>query len=278
MLPDRIEAFGKSTIHHGTYNERIYLMKAAPEEFDTLPTALKEMAAEQQYTKVFAKVPESAQSAFTQAGYMLEASIPGFYQGTEKVCFMSFFLDPHRQHSKTAKQNKDVLDACEAKKSVTYPVSLPDGHQMRECTVEDAHAMAEVYAKVFASYPFPITDPSYILETMESHVVYFGVWKDERLIALSSAEMDVKGQNVEMTDFATLPECRGSGLATVLLEKMEAAMQAREMKTAYTIARAPSFGMNITFARMGYRFSGQLINNTNIGGQFEDMNIWYKPL
>jgi hypothetical protein len=44
------------------------------------------------------------------------------------------------------------------------------------------------------------------------------------------------------------------------------------------IARAPSFGMNITFARMGYSFAGRLINNTNIGGQFEDMNVWHKNL
>jgi hypothetical protein len=34
--------------------------------------------------------------------------------------------------------------------------------------------------------------------------------------------------------------------------------------------------MNITFARMGYRFAGRWINNTHIGGQFEDMNVWYK--
>ena len=70
----------------------------------------------------------------------------------------------------------------------------------------------------------------------------------------------------------------GQGFATILLEAMEDEMQYRDMATAYTIARAPSFGMNITFARMGYGFAGRLINNTNIGGQFEDMNVWYKHL
>ena len=97
-------------------------------------------------------------------------------------------------------------------------------------------------------------------------------------MALSSAEMDADARNAEMTDFATLPDYRGRGLATLLLEAMEAAMHDREMATAYTIARAPSFGMNITFARMGYRFAGRLINNTNIAGRFEDMNVWYKHL
>ena len=113
---------------------------------------------------------------------------------------------------------------------------------------------------------------------MASHIVYFGIWMEDQLVALSSAEMDTEARNVEMTDFATLPDGRGDGLATILLGAMEAQMHDRGMATGYTIARAPSFGMNITFARMGYSFAGRLINNTHIGGQFEDMNVWYKSL
>ena len=55
-------------------------------------------------------------------------------------------------------------------------------------------------------------------------------------------------------------------------------MARRGMRTAYTIARAVSPGMNITFARLGYQFSGTLINNTQISGAIESMNIWHKPL
>jgi len=36
--------------------------------------------------------------------------------------------------------------------------------------------------------------------------------------------------------------------------------------------------MNITFSRMGYRYSGTLLNNTNISGRLESMNVWYKFL
>jgi putative beta-lysine N-acetyltransferase len=138
--------------------------------------------------------------------------------------------------------------------------------------------MAEVYREVFQSYPFPIDEPEYLLETMRTHVVYFGAWEDGKLIALSSAETDEPNLNVEMTDFATLPSCRGRGLASYLLDLMAPAMKDRGIRTAYTIARAYSYGMNITFARLGYEFGGVLINNTQIGGQFESMNVWYKPL
>jgi beta-lysine N6-acetyltransferase len=36
--------------------------------------------------------------------------------------------------------------------------------------------------------------------------------------------------------------------------------------------------MNVTFSRAGYTFTGTLINNTNIGGSIESMNVWYKRL
>lgn len=149
---------------------------------------------------------------------------------------------------------------------------------LRVCALGDARIMSALYNRVFATYPFPIGDPAYIRRTMDGQVVYFGIWLGGELAALSSAEMDVEARNVEMTDFATLPAYRGRHLATLLLEAMEARMHARKIATSYTIARATSFGMNITFATMGYQFGGRLVNNTNIAGEFEDMNVWYKPL
>jgi putative beta-lysine N-acetyltransferase len=98
------------------------------------------------------------------------------------------------------------------------------------------------------------------------------------MIAASSSEMDQPERNTEMTDFATLPEARGQGLATALLGRMEADAAELGLSMAYTIARSPSYGMNITFARMGYAYAGRLKNNTNIGGDFESMNVWYKKL
>ena len=113
---------------------------------------------------------------------------------------------------------------------------------------------------------------------MKSHVDYFGVESDGELLSISSAEMDQSMENVEMTDFATPPIHRGNGFAVYLLNAMEIAMRKKRMKTAYTIARAVSPGMNITFSKCGYLFGGLLVNNTNISGQIESMTSWYKPL
>ena len=69
-----------------------------------------------------------------------------------------------------------------------------------------------------------------------------------------------------MTDFATHPSHRSQGLASFLLYEMEQEMTKRGIKTAYTIARSVSYGMNITFAKHAYTLAGTLINNTNISG------------
>jgi hypothetical protein len=55
-------------------------------------------------------------------------------------------------------------------------------------------------------------------------------------------------------------------------------MRAAGMKTALTIARALSYPINATLARAGYAWGGTLVNNTNICGGFESMNVWYRAL
>lgn len=45
------------------------------------------------------------------------------------------------------------------------------------------------------------------------------------------------------------------------------------MKTAFTIARATSFPINITFTRAGIAHGGTLLNNTGICGRVESMHV-----
>ncbi|MBN2642129.1 MAG: putative beta-lysine N-acetyltransferase [Victivallales bacterium] len=273
-----IELSCGSLIQHGTYNDRIYFMKPGDNVNDSLPHELIDMAKQKQYSKIFAKVPEDMVNTFIRAEYELEAQIPGLYNATAKGCFMGFYTDDMRSVEKNAQDFDDIRRLAESRAGT--PVNPLDKNMftLRQCVPADAGRMAEIYAKVFHSYPFPIQDPEYLLETMRSHVDYFGVEHNGELIALSSAEMDNASSSVEMTDFATLPDFRGYGLAAHLLTLMEEAMRKKHILTAYTIARAASPGMNITFARLNYAFGGRLKNNTNISGSIESMNVWYKAL
>ena len=278
-MPDKIEQIGRSIIQHGPENDRIYLMKAAKSDGAVLPQALLKIAKQMGYSKIFAKIPENLTDSFESAGSREEATIPGYFNGKASCHMVSFFLNPERALETRESVVRDVLHtALNIPVLKGEPDPLPANHTLRLMTHDDTPQMATVYRQVFASYPFPIHDPAYLKDTMDSHIRYFGVLEDEELIALASCEMDLESAAVEMTDFATLPACRGKGLAVKILYHMEADMRIQGMNTTYTIARALSHGMNITFAKLGYTYSGTLVNNTQISGAMESMNVWHKPL
>ncbi len=279
MKVDRIEEYGQSVLQHGAENDRVYLMKLQGEDLPEVLDYIDELVEENDYSKVFVKIPVTRKEAFVEAGYRVEAQVPNFYNGTTAGLFMARYPDPDRRIDPDAELVQEVLRAAQAKAGSAEEAAAAVAPEF-ECRLtrpEDGEAMAELYRQVFQSYPFPIHDPEYLRQTMRENVVYAGVWKQGRLVALASAEMDRAAGNAEMTDFATNPDDRGQGLAHVLLHKLEQLVAEKGIQTCYTIARATSFGMNITFAKSGYRFAGTLVRNTQISGGLESMNVWYKP-
>ncbi len=275
---DTVETVAGAHIQHGHLNRRIYLMKLGQAAPETLIPELERRAKHHRYTKIFAKVPRAKSAPFLASGYRQEAAIPRFYRGQDDALFLGRYLDPDRRRTETEKLDA-VLHLAKGKAGARRPPKpQPAKGTIRACQPDDIKAMSEIYREVFPTYPFPIDQPDYLLATMNSHVVYFCVEDKGRLLALSSAEMDEAAGNVEMTDFATPTRHRGHGFAVQLLQRMEKTMQKRGITTAYTIARAISPGMNITFAKMNYQYGGRLLNNTNISGSIESMNIWYKHL
>jgi len=279
-MQDIIEVIGKNTvIQHGEHNKRIYLISLDEQDINGITSRLNALAREASYTKIFCKVPAWAAPVFNADGYVMEAFVPGFYQGQEGACFMSKFLNSDRllgieneqleEFSSLLQHRSGELDSGTTGGSDYSPVELGE---------ESVEEIAGVYRQVFKSYPFPIHDPGYIVKTMNEHIRYFGIREHGKLIALSSAETDRKGKNAEMTDFATLPQARGKKLSSVLLAHMEQQMTEEGMLTLYTIARLNSIPMNRTFLRHGYAYSGTLINNTNISGSIESMNVLYKHI
>ncbi|BCR04274.1 hypothetical protein DESUT3_13430 [Desulfuromonas versatilis] len=278
MTPDAVVRLGDSLIQHGKANDRAYVMKVAEKDCAQIVDYAVSLALSRGYGKVFAKAPGYARRRFLDNGFVEEAKIPGFFRGERDGYFLSRFFCPDRAEEDRPELVSQVLEKAQQKSAEPEQVALPAGLVCRTMQKGDAEPMAELYRQVFASYPFPIHDPGYLARTMDENLEYYGILEGERLIALSSAEIDFAGKNAEMTDFATLPEARGKGLASYLLAKMEEGIRQIGIRTAYTIARAYSFGMNITFARRDYSFAGSLVNNTQISGDLESMNVWYKPL
>ncbi|VVB87398.1 Beta-lysine N6-acetyltransferase [uncultured archaeon] len=277
-MNDIITTIGNSILQHGKYNDRIYLMKLSKYDCPNIIDKLDKLALVEGYSKIFAKVPASAKNEFTENGYLIEAYIPQFYKGYEDVYFMGKYFTESRMLDDRLEEINEILGVARSKAKDKIKLELPAGFSYKICDKSNVFQMAEVYKQVFETYPFPIYDPQYIMKIMDKDFIFFGVWKNNMIVALSSSEMDAYSQNVEMTDFATLPDYRGNRFAVYLLNKMENEMQKRNVKLAYTIARTVSYSINIIFASMGYKYSGTLLKNTNISGNFESMNVWHKFL
>lgn len=285
-MSDKIEKFAGSLIHHGPANQRVYLMHLDPSDGPELIDRLEALAARDNREKIFAKVPGTFANWFTDRAYVVEAEIPPKLDdapdetglAAQGLSFVSRFIDPARAEPWDKDLIAKNLNQVEAAPKKLLP-PLPAGMHLGALDKDHAPAIAALYKEVFATYPFPIHDPDFICSSMQSGVAYFGV-EDEKgaLVAVSSAEPAEAGQAVEMTDFATKPVTRGLGLARHLLKRMDEHAQAHKVPLAFTIARARSLGMNLTFARAGYRFAGTLVNNTDISGNLESMNVWYRYL
>jgi putative beta-lysine N-acetyltransferase len=205
--------------------------------------------------------------------------IPKFFRNKEPVFFLSKYLDSDRllgieynsfqEFGKLLSNNKSNKKPAK-KKSIKVKIRKLDGSDVEQIT--------EIYRVVFLSYPFPIHNPGYIHKSMKENVRYFGVEKKDKLIAVASAEIDLKGSNAEMTDFATLPNFSGMDLAHKLLVKMEKEMKVLGIQTLYTIARLKSIPMNKIFLKSKYDYAGTLIRNSNIAGELESMNVYYKHI
>ncbi|RTR36585.1 putative beta-lysine N-acetyltransferase [Shewanella canadensis] len=285
-LFDTCDLLEGASIQYGPNSSRVYLMSMKQAEPARLPAAMYQLAKAQGYGKLIAKVRQCESEHFFNHGFTEEARLPGYYPAIgeseggsasihEDALLLGAYLDSERQIDTKAAEHEKVLTL--AHNNLSKVTSAPHWQviPLDEVYVEE---MAHLYREVFPSYPFPIHEASYLLETMSDNVSYFGIKHQGRLIALASAEQDLDNMAVEMTDFATSPEFRGLQLAAALLNKMESCMEQLGFRQAFTIARAGSVGMNRTFAKHGYHYQGRLINNTQISGQIESMNIWCKPL
>ncbi len=275
---DSVQTIKRSLIQHGSHNDRIYVMRFDPVNSRDLLYELETLARKNRYGKIFAKIPADEWRAFEESDFQIEAVIPGLYKGIIDGLFVAKFFHATRRQE----LNPDILDRVRHwTQTASANFKKHDSRKLPEistCRPSDAPEMSALYKQVFQTYPFPIGDPAYLQHMMNAGVPYYAIRESGRIAALAAAEIDGDHQNAEMTDFATLPKWRGQGFAGVLLNHMERSAGERGIKTVYTIARAASTGMNAVFQNRGYRYSGLLINNSQICGAIQSMTIWHKHL
>ena len=276
-MTDIVEKIGRSIVQHGPCNRRVYLMKFHRQDVLSILPVLDRLALGNHYEKILAKIPSENKAAYEKQGYVQEAVIPGYFQHREHALFMCKYFSTRRRQITNHQQIQDILSLTNQAGQHPSKINTLSNVTAQNCEPTDAHEISQVFKAVFKTYPFPIFDARYLATLMNTgQTLYFCIRKDGRIIAIAASEIDSDHKGVEMTDFATLPEYRGQGFAGCLLKTMEQEMAGQGMRTAFSIARALSPGMNLLFAKKGYTFGGTLVNNTNISGRIESMNVWYK--
>lgn len=272
-MTDKIEIIAGSVVQHGYHNHRIYVMHLDTQQTDHLIPILDRLAQKKGYGKIFAKIPATHWRKFKAAGYTREAVVPGFFKGVTDGLFIARFLSEKRGQTEG-----EVWQPPRETDHISRPKTKDSTPSVIACGPQDAVVLADLYCRVFETYAFPIDQADYLKRMMQENLFYFSISQKQTLIAAAALEIDFENGNCEMTDFATLPQFRGRGLAGGLLRRLDQKAISDGLKIAYTIARADSAAMNVVFYKSGYRYAGRLINNTQIGGRIRNMNVWYKRL
>ncbi|MBN1168034.1 MAG: putative beta-lysine N-acetyltransferase [Methanospirillaceae archaeon] len=278
MKSDEILQIGNSLLQHGYYNNRIYLMKIDPKDTDTVIKQIASIQNTFHYKKIILKIPRFLEKFFQTPDSVTEAVIPDFYQGTADALFLSRFFHPEQLNRNERDRIQKNIFSLQKKKN-----SVPDNRKsenivIREGDYPDIPEICALYQREFKTYPFPIHEPLYLQKIMDGGTRIFIGSSDSGIVAAGSCETDSYSSSVEMSDLAIDPQFRGQGISKQLLFYMEQCMKKAKLKTAYTICRSKPIPVNRLFSGAQYRYGGTLLENTNICGNFESMNVWYKPL
>jgi len=258
-------------------NRRVKLHVYKPGQMEEMDLLLRRLATESDATKLIVYGKKADVERWAALGYAQEGVIEGFFHG-ENAQMLACYLTKERATSAAPELAEEILALSLGKKGNGETKPLPEGYAMRVADEQDADELARLYALVFATYPTSMDDPAYVRKTMKEGTRHMVVEHAGKIACAASAEVSERMGSAEMTDCATHPDHAGKGLLQPLFTALERKMEESGIYYLYTLTRAQSPGMNVTAAKMGYRYRGRLINNCKIFSGYEDMNIWVKPL
>lgn len=266
-----------ATLFLDHYNQRVKLLRYEATDLGAMILRVRALAAVNGFDKVTAMAGKDDWLEFLRFGYVLEAVIKYFHDGADAYV-VSKFRSQERLASPSLMEEILLIERIMASPPDVERTPMPEGYELRFAERSDIPELLALYQTIFETYPSPLIHGSY-LETVFEHESLFAVCThDGAIVAAASAELHPHDRAAELTDCATRKDARRLGLMTHILGLLEGELRTRGYVCAYTMARARSYGMNNVFYRMGYSFQGRLVNNCDIYGAYEDMNIWVRKL
>lgn len=246
---------------------------------DPFMQALKRQAREKKCDKLIFYVRLHEQSVINAYMTRYEGMISSFFNG-EDAHIYALFLDEGRHEPALNQLEKNVARLVKRRmgKGPDHKFELPPGFFMRWAEKKDAKQMSRLYQKVFKSYPTPMNDPSFISEMMDNDVYFLVVDHDRQVVSACSADLLTPFCSAELSDCATYRQYRSRQLLSYQVAHLVPRLKKIGVKTLFSYSRSVSHGMNLVNAKHGFTFGGRMVQNSNICGRLENMNIWYKQL
>ena len=213
---------------------------------------------------------------FLACGFVIEGIIKGYFLGEDATC-MAFFIDEKRKKSAMEEDQNRIIDYCLSNAN-SFALIGNRSYTIRRAVKNDIPQMIELFSIVFETYPSPVFCSNYLQNIMQEQVLFKVAEEQGKIISIASADRDRINLNAEITDCATYSEYRGRNIISEIIYSLEADLKADGFITAYSLSRAKNIGINKTLNKLGYKYSGRLLNNCHISGGYEDMNVWVKDL
>ncbi len=267
----------KATVFLDQYNQRLRVYGYEATDYDGLILKLRWLAEANGFDKIICMAHPHDWERFLRHGYVLEAILKYYHNG-EDALVVSKFRSQERLTS--ANLMDEILQIEDILSSEATPKrhDPPRDYNVRLARRDDIGPLIELFQSIFKTYPTPLIHRSYLEYVFETESLFAVCEHGGEVVAAASAEMHPNVRSAELTDCATRTDARGKGLMSALLRLLEEELRQRKYVCAYTMARARSFGMNMVFYQLGYEFNGRLVNNCDIFGAYEDMNIWARDL
>lgn len=266
-------AGARVTVRDDAYSDRIRCDHPETTDALALGQALMHAAAERNRGRVVVLARRALLEGLEAAGLRLEATMPGFYCGTDDCVVLGAAIDPARAQPSDCRE----VDQLIRQRACTEPRPRPRVPTYR-ATEADAPELASLMAMTFEHYPTPSAMPDYLAKQIAGGTPFRFVRLNGQVVACASADLVAEAKTAELTDCATRPELRGGGFMQSILADLIDDLRAMGYPTAFTLARACVPGINLAFQRLGFDYRGRMIQSCRIGSGIEDMNVWSRRL
>jgi len=267
----------KATVFLDQYNQRLKVVSYEGENKFELMERLKWLASANGFDKTIVMTYRDDWQRFLRRGYVLEAVLKYFHHG-EDAYVMSKFGSQERMVSHSLFEEIQLIETVMERDPLEAIPVQPTEFEFRLAERTDVPALIALYQSIFETYPSPLIHSDYLESVFQRENLFAVATKDGEIVSAASAELNPSQKAAELTDCATIKSMRGRGLMAHLLLLLEGELSRRDYVCAYTMSRARSFGINNVFYQLKYEFQGRLVNNCDIYGSYEDMNIWVKNL